>query len=124
MQQQEWLISGASTGLGRTFTQAAGGLSVDITPVREQHKPCTAVTDNASAHTANAFKGRRRQLAKIGAELRYLSPHSPELNDIERVWRRAKYEDRQTTSPKPLSRARGVCPTSLARRIYATVHPP
>ncbi|MFD9910529.1 transposase [Streptomyces sp. NPDC059063] len=61
-------------------------------PVWERHRPCTVVLDNASAHVAEAFKGRR-QLAKIGVELFYLPPYSPELNDIELVWRQAKYQD-------------------------------
>ncbi|MFB6776192.1 transposase [Streptomyces sp. NPDC056352] len=56
-------------------------------------RPCTIVLDNASAHVARAFKGRREDLAAIGVELFYLPPRSPELNDIERVWRSAKYED-------------------------------
>jgi transposase len=62
-------------------------------PVWRRHRPCTVVLDNASAHVAKAFKGRRDQLAKIGVELFYLPPRSPELNDIERIWRSAKYED-------------------------------
>ncbi|MFD5415170.1 transposase [Streptomyces nojiriensis] len=49
--------------------------------------------DNASAHVARPFKGHRAELAAIGVELLYLPPRSPELNDIERVWRSAKYED-------------------------------
>ncbi|MEV7342232.1 transposase [Streptomyces sp. NPDC093544] len=72
---------------------AADGLGLDIMPVWERRRPCTVELDNASAHTANAFKGRRRQLAKIGVELFYLPRYSPELNDIELVWRQAKYED-------------------------------
>ncbi|MCX5588766.1 transposase [Streptomyces erythrochromogenes] len=56
-------------------------------------RPCTVVLDNASAHVARIFKGRREELAAIGVELFYLPPRSPELNDIERVWRSAKYED-------------------------------
>ncbi|MFE2971400.1 transposase [Streptomyces sp. NPDC059340] len=56
-------------------------------------RPCTVVLDNASAHVARAFKGRREELAAIGIELFYLPPRSPELNDIERVWRSSKYED-------------------------------
>ncbi|GAB2992116.1 hypothetical protein GCM10023080_067400 [Streptomyces pseudoechinosporeus] len=51
------------------------------------------VLDNASAHLDKEFKDRREQLAKIGVELFYLPPRSPELNDIERIWRSAKYED-------------------------------
>ncbi|MFE0063107.1 transposase, partial [Streptomyces sp. NPDC059003] len=71
---------------------AADGIGVDVMPVWERHRPCTVVLDNASAHVAEAFKGRR-QLAKIGVELFYLPPYSPELNDIELVWRQAKYQD-------------------------------
>ncbi|WP_217213166.1 transposase [Streptomyces sp. AC550_RSS872] len=44
-------------------------------------------------YVAKAFKGRRNQLVKIGVELFYLPPRSPELNDIDRVWRSAKCED-------------------------------
>ncbi|MFI0242782.1 hypothetical protein [Streptomyces sp. NPDC016845] len=43
-----------------------------------------------AAHVAKAFKGRRRQLAKIGVERFYLPPCSPESNDIELVWRQTK----------------------------------
>ncbi|GGT84940.1 transposase [Streptomyces violascens] len=72
---------------------AADGLGIDVIPVRERRRPCTIVLDNASAHVAKAFKGRRRQLAKIGVELFYLPPYSPELDDIELVWRQARYQD-------------------------------
>jgi hypothetical protein len=66
---------------------------VGALPVRRRSRPCTVVLDNASAHVAKAFKGRREQLAKIGVELFCLPPRSPELNDIERVWRSARYGD-------------------------------
>jgi hypothetical protein len=69
------------------------GVGVDAIPVWERRRPCTIVLDNASAHVARAFKGHRRQLAKIGGDLFYLPPRSPELNDIELVWRQAKYQD-------------------------------
>lgn len=72
---------------------AADGLGVDVMPVWARRRPCTVVLDNASAHVATAFKGRRHQLAKIRVELFYLPPYSPELNDIELVWRQAKYQD-------------------------------
>ncbi|MFJ8028865.1 IS630 family transposase [Streptomyces sp. NPDC096311] len=69
---------------------AADGASV---PVWRRPRPCTVALDNASAHVAKAFKGRRDQLARIGVDLFYLPPRSPELNAIERIWRSAKYED-------------------------------
>ncbi|MCX5205914.1 transposase [Streptomyces sp. NBC_00237] len=52
----------------------------------------TVALDNASAHVAKAFKGRFRQLAKIGVEL-LLPPYSPAVNDIELVWHQVKYQD-------------------------------
>ncbi|GAA2359443.1 IS630 family transposase [Streptomyces violaceusniger] len=60
---------------------------------RKRARPCTVVLDNASAHVARAFKGRREGLAAVGVELFSLPPRSPELNDIERMWRAATYED-------------------------------
>lgn len=58
-------LGGGAAALGL----AADGLGVDIMPVRERRRPCAVVRGNALAHTANAFKGCRRQLAKIGVEL-------------------------------------------------------
>ncbi|MFF5011206.1 transposase [Streptomyces phaeochromogenes] len=99
---------------------AADGLGADIMPVWERRRPCTVVLDNASAHRANAFKGRRRQLAKIGVELFHLPPYSPELNDIELVWRQAKYEDypqRSQTSTDSLGEAVDQAMTQRRDRI-------
>ncbi|MFE9882561.1 transposase [Streptomyces sp. NPDC005784] len=79
-------------GGARVLDLAADGTGTPM-PLWCRSKPCTVVLDNASAHVAKAFKGRRDQLARIGVELFYLPPRSPELNDIERVWRSAKYED-------------------------------
>ncbi|GGW24675.1 hypothetical protein GCM10010317_104860 [Streptomyces mirabilis] len=62
-------------------------------PVWRRSRPCTVVLDNASAYLAKKLNGRREQLAKIGVELFHLPSRSPELNDIERVWRWAEYED-------------------------------
>ncbi|MGW2817911.1 transposase [Streptomyces sp. NPDC001415] len=84
-------LAGLDGGAG-VLDLAADGLSVDVMPVWKRRRPCTVVLDNASAHVAKAFKGRRRQLVKIGVELFYLPPYRPELNDIELVWRQAKYQ--------------------------------
>lgn len=84
-------VAGLPGGAG-ALSLAADGVGAQL-PVWRRSRPCTVVLDNASAHIDKAFKGRREQLAKIGVELFYLPPRSPELNDIERVWRSAKYED-------------------------------
>lgn len=99
---------------------AADGLGVDIMPVWERRRPCTVVLDNDSAHRANTFKDRRRQLAKIGVELFYLPPYSPQLNDIELVWRQAKYENypqRSQTSTDSLGEAVDQAMTQRRNRI-------
>ncbi|MBP5891975.1 transposase [Streptomyces scabiei] len=99
---------------------AADGVGVDSIPVWCRGRPCTVVLDNASAHVAKAFKGRRRQLAKIGVELFYLPPYSPELNDIELVWRQAKYEDypqRTQTSTDDIGQAVDEALTCRRNRI-------
>ncbi|MFF4410346.1 transposase [Streptomyces sp. NPDC001404] len=85
-------IAGLRGGAG-ALELAADGLGIEAIPVWERARPCMVVLDNASAHTSRVFKGRQGQLAKIGVELFYLPPRSPELNDIELVWRQAKYQD-------------------------------
>ncbi|MGY4737275.1 transposase [Streptomyces sp. ATMOS53] len=77
-------LAGLGGGAG-VLDLAVDGVGVDAIPVWCRRRPCTVVLDNASAHVAKEFKGRRRQLAKIGVELFYLPPYSPELNDIELV---------------------------------------
>ncbi|MET7726623.1 MULTISPECIES: transposase [Streptomyces] len=79
-------------GGAAALSLAADGTGTAL-PVWRRSRPCTVVLDNASAHVAKAFKSRRDQLAKIGVDLFYLPPRSPELNDIEHIWRSAKYED-------------------------------
>ncbi|CAM5236851.1 hypothetical protein SSPIM334S_04705 [Streptomyces spiroverticillatus] len=85
-------LAGLGGGAG-VLDLADDGAGVDAIPVWCRRRPCTVVLDNASAHVAKAFKGHRRQLAKIGVELFYLPPYSPELNETELVWRQAKHED-------------------------------
>ncbi|WP_424888899.1 transposase [Streptomyces sp. XH2] len=74
----------------------------------KRSRPCTIVLDNASIHHADAFKGRREELAAIGVHLFYLPSRSPELNRIERIWRSVKYQDmpvRAYTTAKELHTA-------------------
>ena len=54
-----------------------------------QGRPCVLVLDNASYHTAAIV---RSYLAELGStfEVIWLPPYSPELNDIERIWKYVK----------------------------------
>jgi hypothetical protein len=56
-------------------------------------RPCVVVLDNASAHTSAAVKAALPALAAAGVTLYHLPPYSPELNRIEGLWRRIKYQD-------------------------------
>lgn len=55
-------------------------------------KPVTVILDNASVHTARAIAPLIEQLKKKGLTLYFLPPYSPELNRIEILWRKVKYQ--------------------------------
>ena len=54
--------------------------------------PFTIILDNASFHKAKAIQARIEALKKSGVTFVFLSPYSPELNRIEILWRKMKYE--------------------------------
>jgi transposase len=51
------------------------------------HPGDVVVMDNLSSHKV---KGVRRLIEKVGAEVLYLSPYSPDLNPIEKAWSKLK----------------------------------
>ena len=55
--------------------------------------PRVVVLDNASLHTSKAIRSARRRLAAAGIYLYSLPPYSPELNEIEPVFRQVKYHE-------------------------------
>jgi putative transposase len=55
--------------------------------------PRVVVLDNAGIHTSRAVKAARPGLAKLGIYLYYLPAYSPELNDIEPVFKQVKHHD-------------------------------
>jgi transposase len=60
--------------------------------------PRVVALDNASLHTSRRVRGARKRLAESGVYLYYLPPYSPELNEIEPVFRQVKYEEVPTRS--------------------------
>lgn len=50
------------------------------------------VLDNASIHTSRAFQARVMDWFRQGVGLHWLPPYSPELNLIEILWRKIKYQ--------------------------------
>lgn len=55
-------------------------------------KPLTVILDNASFHKAKAMQPMVKVLAQKGLMLYFLPPYSPELNRIEKLWHKMKYE--------------------------------
>jgi transposase len=59
---------------------------------KTREKPTVVVLDNASLHTSEAFEANRERWHAAGLQLEFLAPYSPELNLIEILWRKIKYE--------------------------------
>ena len=55
--------------------------------------PRVVVLDNAGLHTSKVVRAARRRLAAAGIYLYFLPPYSPELNEIEPVFRQVKYHE-------------------------------
>ena len=59
----------------------------------QAQEPRVVVLDNGSLHVSKVVKAQRRELARLGLYLYYLPPYSPELNDIEPVFKQVKHHD-------------------------------
>ncbi len=55
-------------------------------------KPTTLIIDNASTHTSNEFNENLEKWKERKLSIYRIPPYSPELNIIEIVWRKIKYE--------------------------------
>ena len=55
-------------------------------------KKTVVIIDNASIHTARAVNDKLDEWMGAGLELLFLPVYSPELNLIEILWRKMKYE--------------------------------
>ena len=55
-------------------------------------KPLVVILDNTSSHTAKKLKPYWDLLEEKGMRFYFLPPYSPELNCIEILWRKIKYE--------------------------------
>ena len=54
--------------------------------------PTTLIIDNASTHTSNEFNENLERWKEKGLTIYRIPPYSPELNMIEILWRKIKYE--------------------------------
>ena len=55
-------------------------------------KPTTVVIDNSPLHTSSAFQSRISDWESRGLYFWFLPPYSPELNLIELLWKKIKYQ--------------------------------
>ena len=56
-------------------------------------EPRVVVLDNASLHVSKVTKAARPALARLGIYLYYLPAYSPELNEIEPVFKQVKHHE-------------------------------
>ena len=70
-------------------------------------KPLVVILDNASIHTAKAMQPYWDLLEEKGLRFYFLPPYSPELNRIEILWKKMKYEwlPFQVFTPQELEQA-------------------
>lgn len=60
--------------------------------VEKSGKPAVVLVDNAPVHTSDLFDKRTIEWCKKGLIIMPIAKYSPELNIIEIVWRKIKYE--------------------------------
>ncbi|MFO0952364.1 MAG: DUF1501 domain-containing protein [Isosphaeraceae bacterium] len=63
--------------------------------------PQVVVLDNAGLHTGRVVRAARAGLARRGIYLYFLPPYSPELNEIEPVFRQVKYQEMPQRATPP-----------------------
>jgi hypothetical protein len=59
---------------------------------RRRKKPALVVIDNAPIHTSDELEEEVERWEDEGLYLKFLPPYCPELNLIEILWRKIKYE--------------------------------
>jgi len=59
---------------------------------QQQQKPALVVVDNAPIHTSEDFEEELARWQKEDLYVKFLPPYCPELNLIELLWRKIKYE--------------------------------
>jgi hypothetical protein len=71
------------------FDRFAADYAVDYA---RHGQPCVVTLDNAPWHTSRDFRERVDSWGAQGVILHYLPPYCPELNLIEILWRKIKYD--------------------------------
>jgi transposase len=77
--------------------------------------PTVVVLDNANVHRAHAVRDARPELWRRGVYLYYLPPYSPELNDVERLFRTVKHHELPERTYPSLDRLEEAVASAFAR---------
>lgn len=77
---------------GSIDNHLVGGCFRAFAKARKSIKPKLIVLDNAPAHRGDEFEEELDQLEKLGIFVMFLPSYSPELNLIELLWKKIKYE--------------------------------
>jgi transposase len=77
---------------GRLDNHLVAGCIRQFAAAKAGAKPKLIVLDNAPAHRGDEFEEEMEELATEGILLLFLPSYSPELNLIELLWKKIKYE--------------------------------
>lgn len=59
---------------------------------QSQNTKAVIIMDNASVHNSDEFRNKEKEWEKQGVTIKRIPPYSPELNLIEILWRKIKYD--------------------------------
>ena len=77
---------------GKVTTETVIAAFEQLLAEKSEERPTIVILDNAAIHRSRRFQEKRRQWAGRELYVIYLPPYSPELNRIEILWRKVKYE--------------------------------
>jgi len=77
---------------GRIDNHLAAGYLQHFAAAKKSQQPKLIVMDNAPAHRGEEFEEALEELAEQGLFVMFLPAYSPELNLIELLWKKIKYE--------------------------------
>lgn len=77
---------------GSIDNHLVGGCFRAFAKAKKSAKPKLVILDNAPAHRGEDFEAELEELEKSGIFVRFLPSYSPELNLIEPLWRKIKYD--------------------------------
>jgi len=98
------------------FLARLGGLPNPLPEDWRRERPVVVVLDNYSVHHSQAVKEQLPALEAAGVRCFFLPPYSPELNEIEPMWRQVKYQDLPDRSYTTATALQQAVESALTRR--------